>query len=992
MNKNYALVWNQSQGCWNVASEGTRRHGKPGSAKRAIAAAAVVLGLGALATAHALPTGQSIVSGSGDVQVYNGGRNMTVNQQSDKLIVNWNEFNIGAAERVAFNQPANTSVVLNRVVTAATSNIDGALDANGRVFLVNPNGMLFGRTAQVNVGGLVASAQGISDADFLNGNYRFAGSTGAQVWNYGTINAAPGGSVALLGTNVNNTGTIQALLGRVALGAGNDFTVSFDGSGLLNLQVNGAALSAVAQNGGVLRANGGQVLMTAQAAGSLQQAVVNNTGVVEAKTLAGYAGRITLDGGDAGTVRVAGSLNASALSGPGNGGVVETKGADVQVLVGTQVSTQASYGQTGTWRIGTAEASVRQTGSAGGSTVTADTLARSLGTTNVELVSNTGNLSVYAPVAWSSGNKLALTAAGDVNINGVALTASGAGSGMEINYGAGNALKLNNGAVVTLSGTGASFKSNGYFYDVIQNFSQLQNVNNNLGGYYVVGTDFRGAYMTPIGSSQVFSGIFEGLGHTLSDIRVSGTGPYVGLFGISSGRISNLNLASLTAVGPSGWPAGGIALVGGLAGANFGQINNVNVTGVKVDGNVYGSSGATTGGLVGMNFGTIDTARVAGTVSGNDYSQAVGGLVGENFGRVINSQTNVSLMNRMSHNLSGSVGGLVGINNGDGTGGSAAGFIADSSSLGTITNYAGGANYGGLVGYNRGGTVASSFFATGSVNATGGYLGGLVGRNEGGSITGSYASGRVTGSGAATVGGLVGWNQAGNLTDVRASGVVENRSGVSVGGLVGTHDGGTILNAEAAGEVYGGSGARVGGLVGSSNGGAIVGALATGNVWSGSNSHVGGLVGYNAGDLQGVEARGNVSSGSNSYVGGLVGTNNTSLDPTAMAISGVASGSVTGQNYSMVGGLVGQNNGRILGASASGSVKGGSYASLGGLVGVNNGVVEYSQASGKVNATAYYGQNGGGLVGVNYGRMSYNAVSGDAALVPLAGRNFGTIE
>ncbi|MCA8355778.1 two-partner secretion domain-containing protein, partial [Burkholderia cepacia] len=180
-------------------------------------------------------------------------------------------------------QPDVKSIALNRVIGTNGSQIHGQIDANGKVFVVNPNGVVFGAGAQVNVGGLVASTKNISDADFLAGNYRFSGTSGQSVENAGTIAATEGGSVALLGARVSNTGVIRAKAGRVALGAGNAFTVNFDGNGLLNLQVEGGAMDAQAHNGGLLSAEGGEVLMTARAANSLLNAVVNNSGTIEAQ-------------------------------------------------------------------------------------------------------------------------------------------------------------------------------------------------------------------------------------------------------------------------------------------------------------------------------------------------------------------------------------------------------------------------------------------------------------------------------------------------------------------------------------------------------------------------------------------------------------------------------------------------------------------------------------------------------------------------------------
>ncbi|WP_458761662.1 two-partner secretion domain-containing protein [Cupriavidus basilensis] len=1006
MNKSYALVWNQAQGCWNVASEGARRRGKSGGARRVIAAAVALLGLGALAPAHALPTGNVIVSGSGNVTSYNNGRDMSINQSSDKLIINWNGFSINAGEKVSFNQPDSNSIALNRVVSANASNIQGQIDANGRVFLVNPNGMVFGQTAQVNVGGLVASTQDISNADFNSGTYRFAGGAGASIINSGRITAAPGGSVALLGRTVNNTGLIQAQMGRVALGAGNDFTVSFDASNLLNLKVNDGLVGSLVQNGGLLKADGGQVLMTARAAGSLQQAVVNNTGMIEAKTLQGNSGKITLDGGSAGVVRVAGSLNASAMAGPGNGGTIETRGADVQVQLATQVNTQANNGQTGTWKLSAMDINVGQTAASGENTAFSDTLSRNLGTTNIELASTVGSISVNAPISWNSGNKLTMASAGDVNVNGalsatgvnasVAMTAggandinlnnkvtlSGAGNGLELNYG--RSLNLNSGAVVTLSGTGASFRSNGFSYNVIQNLAQLQGINDNLGGYYVLGNKISGGSMKSIGGDYgTFYGTFDGLGNTLNNLSVTSTGPLSGLFSASSGSISNLGLAALTVNATSS--NAGAAAMGALVGQNSGTISNVNATGVRLTNNT--GRGYSMGGLVGKNLidGSIDRASVdASCLSGSALTQSIGGLVGENAGKVTRSTSNATIGGYMQRTAMGGVGGLVGLNAGPNA------YIADSSSRGTVGTSYGGLNVGGLVGYNNGGVIERAF-SVGNTGASGNaVIGGLVGLNDSsGRISDSYTSGNVNGNGAAAIGGLVGQNRNGSLANVKTSGTVSDRSGIDVGGLVGSNDGGTIFGAEAIGAVIGGTNNRVGGLVGSNYNGTIQSSVARGKTTGGDNSHTGGLVGYNGGDLLAVEASGEVYAGANSSVGGLVGTN-VATNGTAI-VSGVASGNVKGESRSLVGGLVGNNQGAVSASSASGMVSGGSYVTMGGLIGLNHGEVDFSTASSKVNFVSSYSQNYGGLVGVNFGRMQGNRVSGNAAQLPQAGINYGTI-
>lgn len=363
MNKSYTLVWNQATGCWNVASEGTRRRSKSGRGKALVVAGASLLGLFCQAPAFALPSGATVVSGDAGFQTSTDGRHMVIDQQSHKLITNWNEFSVRADERVSFHQPGQDAVALNRVIGRNGSDIQGRIDANGKVFLVNTNGVVFGKSAQVNVGGLVASTLDLADRDFLAGNYQFSGNSGATVSNAGSLQASEGGSIALLGARVSNDGVIQAQLGDVALGAGQGINLNFDGDGLLNLQVDKGSVDALAHNGGLIRADGGQVLMSARSADSLLKTVVNNQGTLEARTLRSAEGRIVLDGGEQGTVRVAGKQDASAIGG-GNGGLVLNQGANVEIQRTAQLDTHADQGATGTWRILSHEVSVAAVGQA----------------------------------------------------------------------------------------------------------------------------------------------------------------------------------------------------------------------------------------------------------------------------------------------------------------------------------------------------------------------------------------------------------------------------------------------------------------------------------------------------------------------------------------------------------------------------------------------------------------------------------------------------
>ncbi len=303
-----------------------------------VIAGSVMLAFGT--SVHALPTGGAVSAGSATIAATPG--KTTINQASQNTAINWQAFSIGKTEAVQFVQPNASAVALNRVLGPDPSSILGSLSANGKVFLVNPNGILFGQGAQVNVGGLVASTRGITDADFMAGQYKFSGTGGGTVVNQGTI-IADGGYVALLGASVSNQGVISARLGTVVLAAGNAMTLDVAGDGLLSLAVNEGAVNALVDNGGLIRADGGQVMLTAQAAGSLMS-VVNNTGVIQAKSIDTRNGTIRLLGDmQSGTINVGGTLDVSG-SGAGQTGGSVTATAYHVGLFGAQINASGDAG------------------------------------------------------------------------------------------------------------------------------------------------------------------------------------------------------------------------------------------------------------------------------------------------------------------------------------------------------------------------------------------------------------------------------------------------------------------------------------------------------------------------------------------------------------------------------------------------------------------------------------------------------------------------
>ncbi len=168
--------------------------------------------------AWALPTGAQVAAGAASFNQV--GNSLTI-ANTPGAIINWNAFSIGALEAVRFDQQNSLSAVLNRVTGGSASAIHGALSSNGRVFLINPNGILFGAGSRIDVNGLIASTLNLSDQDFLAGKLNFqAGATAGALRNAGSLQASPGGNIYLIAPDIENSGIVRAPNGEVLLAAG----------------------------------------------------------------------------------------------------------------------------------------------------------------------------------------------------------------------------------------------------------------------------------------------------------------------------------------------------------------------------------------------------------------------------------------------------------------------------------------------------------------------------------------------------------------------------------------------------------------------------------------------------------------------------------------------------------------------------------------------------------------------------------------------------
>ena len=254
--------------------------------------------------ATALPSGLSAAPGQATVST-GAGNHMDIYQHQNRVVIDWQNFDIGRDASVEFHQPTISSIAVNRVTGGSDpTQIYGQLKANGRVVILDTNGVFFGSTAKVDVGGLIASTGKIADQSaFMNGGALGLSETNAAradatVSNAGLITAAEGGLIALVAPAVRNSGVIQAHLGQVILASGRAATVDFAGDGLIQIAVtegiNQGFTGSKISNSGTISADGGHVYMTARAGAQLVDSAINNTGVISAQRASMQDGKIIL--------------------------------------------------------------------------------------------------------------------------------------------------------------------------------------------------------------------------------------------------------------------------------------------------------------------------------------------------------------------------------------------------------------------------------------------------------------------------------------------------------------------------------------------------------------------------------------------------------------------------------------------------------------------------------------------------------------------------
>ena len=290
----------------------------------------------------ALPSGGVVTSGQAQIQTQPSA--VIIQQSTPKAIIEWNSFNVGESASVQFQQPGRDSVIFNRILDASPSQILGRIQANGQVFLSNPSGIVFGSTAQIDVGGLVVTVHDIRDRDFQEGRYNFSSDSASAVINQGSLQARLGGYVALLAPEVRNEGIVLAKEGTAALASGRHISLTLQGSQLVSVSIAEPVLNALIENKHLVRAEGGLVVLSARSANALLESVIAQSGDIQAPSLLNRSGRVILDSGEKGGVSVSGNIDASGNAPGVRGGRIVVTGEHVSITGSAKVTALGSSG------------------------------------------------------------------------------------------------------------------------------------------------------------------------------------------------------------------------------------------------------------------------------------------------------------------------------------------------------------------------------------------------------------------------------------------------------------------------------------------------------------------------------------------------------------------------------------------------------------------------------------------------------------------------
>ena len=933
--------------------------------RRLLLLSTAVLTLPALGVAGGLPKTPAVVNGT--VSFASSGNQLTVTETSKTAILNWQDFSLSAGEIIRFVQPNVTANILNRVVGGAVSQIDGLITANGQIMLLNPAGISIGPNGAISAASLLLSSSALADADYLSGRLGFTGLSGqAGLLNQGKLSAADGGMVVLSAPEINNQGSISARLGTVVLGGGSAFSLDPAGDGLWHYQITQPAANALVANSGLLSADGGRVQISARALGDLLRDVINNSGMIEARSVAQQSGEIILDGGTGGASLTASSLldvsgqgagpggQISVVSGQtsvagqllarggekgGDGGSIETSGS--HLLIGKAlVDTSAVKGKAGQWLLDPQDLTVDSTAAAtigsalSGGDVTLQTTAGNASGSGVISNGGAGDITVNWPISWGSNHALTLNAFNSITLNA------------PLNGGGNAVLNASNGAVTIsndLTLAGLSITSGG---DVTMNGTMTASAATtiNAGGNWTLGGRFSGSALTvnaggAIAVNAALSAATTSL--TAANGDVTTAAPLS-----ASGSLSLVaSQGNVMAGGPLSSGAG-LTITSGAGDITLnGTTSAGGTTTLTASGQIFvyapltTSAGNQTLTANGWNLqlnGPVSVAGAANWSSGNDLSINAGATVG---GLTLSAANNILINSNVTNsgNLSLSAGAndLTALGASITLSGAAASaalctgtngctpvaytLLKTAAALQGLNALAGNyvlANDIDLASINNFaplGSVATPF--TGvldglghqvnhlKINSAAAYLGLFA--DSGGTIQNlGLINGALTGTGTAGYSGLLAAINSANIINSYSTGSVNVQN--AAGGLLGENFGGQVTGSFSSASVVGGT--ESGGLVGANRQGGVNGAIISQSFATGSVSAAAG--------------------GPYLYFGGLLGYNSLSTVTDCFATGAVQGGS-------FVGGLVGDNgSAHIANSYSSGAVSG---TTVGGLVGENIG-------------------------------------------------------
>ncbi|WP_170125458.1 MBG domain-containing protein [Jannaschia seohaensis] len=960
----------------------------------------VALMPGAALAQGALPTGGRVAAGDVTIGSASGGA-LGITQRSNSAIINWDGFSVGQGNRVDIAQPGSGSAILNRVTGPGGSAIHGQINAPGRVFVVNPNGIFIGPTGQVNTGGgFVASTLDITDENFSRGQLDFEGNgASAGVTNAGTITVGRGGYAALLGGRVDNRGTVSVPLGQIGFGAGERVTLDLSGDGFLQVAIPSAGdgdPSALIKNSGTVSADGGRIEMSAATARNAVRNAINLSGTAEARSVQKIGGQIVLGGGEGGRVTVSGQATTRDAPATRQRQVaalpVSERPAARPAVIEVSGETLAFFGATLDVS-GESAGSIRLGGEAGGGgtllrakrvSADAETTVRADG-----LNGGDGGSIVF----WSDeGTDVAATLSATAGPEG------GDGGFIEVSASEG----------LSWSGSADTRAPSGEWGLLL-----LDPVNITVPGDVDPATIQADLATTNV-TLSTFDSIETSAGDITLNANISWTAPTTLSFEADNNIAINANVSAINgtfrmvADGDISFGFGTITDVSSLV---LQAAGNVNVVG----GTVFERNGGSGSVSVGGTFNFDGSWTQEGTLSpffAQDFQfnptgtflRTEGGsgsatdpyVITDVYGlQALAGNTLRSRNFRLGGDIDAS--GTANWNVGRGLTAGPGGFLpignTELSFVGTLDG--GGAVISGLTssfpeaglfGQLNGAVVTSLGLAGANIEGAQN-VGGLAAIALGSTIADVAidAASIVSGLDASAVGGVVGLASNTDLTGIRSTATVFASepflNDLDVGGVVGSITGGVVQDATAEGVILVSSTVpegdlstigvvnQVGGIAGFSDG--IVEDVATSALIDVTSNRlgatfVGGLVGANEGTVGIASAAGNVAAGnvdvltvdaSTAYVGGAIGWNIPLA--TASAISSRATVAATGASEGGVGGLVGWNEGDILNSEATGTVNftyAGGAASfgpgVGGFAGLSQGgTFTRTAARGDVSAT-----------------------------------------